>query len=396
MFKQTLMASALALTPLLATAEEAATAPTLEQLAAQVRAQQAQIEALTAAVEKSSAGQAGGAWYDKTTIGGYGEAYFKRIDGLKDEYDAYRLVLFVGHKFSDRVRFGSELEIEHAYVKDTDTGTASPKRTEGYLALEQLFLEYQYADHHRVAAGQLLVPVAILNETHEPDTFYGTFRAPVEREIVPGTWYETGVMFSGEILPGFSYDVMLGSGLKNNEGKIKDGRQRGSKADGSDPAYTARLKYTGLPGLELGLTGQWQTDMAQGTAKVSNEKLEASLVEAHIAYASGPFSLRALYAKWELDAAALVAADKKRAEQNGWYVEPAWKVLPTLGVFARYSVWDNEAADSASSDWRETSVGVNWWLHERAVVKADWQWRDDPDPAKVDADGYNLGIGFSF
>jgi hypothetical protein len=41
-------------------------------------------------------------------------------------------------------------------------------------------------------------------------------------------------------------------------------------------------------------------------------------------------------------------------------------------------------------------VGVNWWLHERAVVKADLQHREDPNPANPDQDGFNLGIGFSF
>ena len=33
--------------------------------------------------------------------------------------------------------------------------------------------------------------------------------------------------------------------------KIRDGRQKVSKADASDPAYTANLKYTGIAGLEL-------------------------------------------------------------------------------------------------------------------------------------------------
>jgi hypothetical protein len=191
----------------------------LAQLQAQLKAQQAQIDALVAAAEQPGAT---GSAFGNTTLGGYGEAYFKRIDGEKDEFDAYRLVLFVGHTFNDKVRFSSELEIEHAYVKDNTSGTA----TSGYVALEQLFLEYQYLPKHRVAAGQLLVPVGILNETHEPDTFYGTFRAPVEREIIPSTWFETGLMASGEIVSGLSYDAMLSSGLKNDGSKaIKEGRQ---------------------------------------------------------------------------------------------------------------------------------------------------------------------------
>lgn len=396
-------------TPVLANAD-------LDALKQQIAAQQQQIDLLADAVARQ--GGAGPGAAGKTTLGGYGEAYFKRIDGLKDEFDAYRLVLFVSHQFSDRLRFSSELELEHAYVKDSDvscvftdstsTGTVGvvdagemncgkPATTQGYMALEQLFLEYRYADRHRVSAGQLLVPVGILNETHEPDTFYGVFRAPVEREIIPGTWFETGLMASGEILPGFSYDAMVASGLKNDGSKaIKEGRQRGSKADGSDLAYTARFKYTGLPGTEIGIAWQHQSDMSQGSPRVAGQDLDADLMEAHVALKQGNFGLRALYAQWDLNESAMAAGDRKRGEQEGWYVEPSFKVLPTLGVFARYSVWDLEAADAANSEWQETSVGINWWLHERAVVKADLQRRDDPNPANTDQDGFNVGIGFSF
>lgn len=389
----------------------------IDALKQQLQQQQTQIDALAGELE-SKGNSSASRWYDNTSVGGYGEAYFKRIDGQNDEFDAYRLVLFIGHQFNDKVRFASELEFEHAYVKDTDTdqtcrvddanndgslqesevvcGSASIKKTEGYAAVEQLFLEYQYLNNHRVAAGQLLVPVGILNETHEPDTFYGVFRAPVEREIIPGTWFETGLLASGNILPGLSYDAMVSSGLKGNDGKIKDNRQRGSKANGSDLAYTTRLSYTAIPGVQTGVTYHRESDMTQGTPKVVGEDLEGDLIEAHVAVNKGAFGLRLLAAQWDMNDNALLAADQKRSEQEGWYVEPSWKVTPAVGIFTRYSEWDNESADDTGSKWQETSLGVNWWLDERAVVKADLQRRDDPVAANEDQDGFNVGIGFSF
>lgn len=411
MLKKSLLATAVALSSTAALAQTAT--PTLEELAAQVRAQQAQIEALTAAAEKAPATSAGGAWYGKTSVGGYGEAYFKRIDGLKDEFDAYRFVLFVGHQFSDKVRFHSELEVEHAYVKDSDTtckvtddgdgvvqvgelNCGSASTTSGYVAVEQLYLEYDYFGAQRAAAGQLLVPVGILNETHEPDTYNGVFRPAVEREIIPTTWFETGLKFSGDVVAGLSYDAMYSSGLKSATGSVKDGRQRGSKADGSDPSTTLRVKYTGVPGLEVAASWNHQADMSQGAPSVANENLEADLLTAHVAFERGILGLRTLVAQWDLDKAALAAGDRKRAEQEGWYVEPYVKVLPKLTVFARYSEWDAEAADNTSSQYQETVAGVNWYLHERAVVKADIQHRDHPDRSKTDEDGFNLGVGFSF
>jgi len=386
----------------------------IEALRQQLRTQQSQIDALADQLESMQSGTGGGRWYDATTLGGYGEAYYKRIDGQTDEVDAYRLVLFLSHQFNDKLRFGSELEIEHGYVKDTDTSCTvtdsnasgdlqasemvcgKPSTTQGYLAVEQLFLEYHYLNDHRVSAGQLLVPVGIVNETHEPETFLGVFRPPVEREVIPSTWFETGVMASGSVMPGVSYDALLSSGLKNAEGKIKDGRQRGSKANASDLASTLRVKYTAIPGVEAAGTLHRQPDMSQGTPGVAGEDLGGVLKTAHVALQRGRFGLRTLVARWDLDDEALTASNVKRSEQDGWYVEPSWKLTPTFAVFSRYSEWDNEKNDNVDSEWKEKSLGVSWFLDPRAVVKADLQRREDPVAGNTDQDGFNLGIGFSF
>ena len=42
-------------------------------------------------------------------------------------------------------------------------------------------------------AGLFLIPVGILNQTHEPDTFYGVERNNVEKNIIPTTCGEGGL-----------------------------------------------------------------------------------------------------------------------------------------------------------------------------------------------------------
>ena len=112
----------------------------LESLKQQLQLQQQQIDALATALEKQHAGNPGLS-AGKTALGGYGEAYFKHIDGSKDEFDAYRLVLFVGHQFSDKLRFASELEVEHALVQDTsNTCTFTDKNTDGVVNAGELRL----------------------------------------------------------------------------------------------------------------------------------------------------------------------------------------------------------------------------------------------------------------
>ena len=136
-----------------------------------------------------------------TTLGGYGEMHLNKLKNRKpggtnkDEIDFHRFVLFIGQEFNDRVRFHSELEIEHALVKDTDTDTvagSTPKPNSGELELEQAYLDFTLSDTLSAKAGLFLVPVGIINETHEPPTFYGVERNPVENKIIPATWWEGG------------------------------------------------------------------------------------------------------------------------------------------------------------------------------------------------------------
>jgi hypothetical protein len=100
------------------------------------------------------------------------------------------------------------------------------------------------------------MPVGILNETHEPATFYGVERNDVENIIIPSTWWEAGGALNGYYSNGISWDLALTSGLAipttgDNAFRIRSGRQKVSEAIANDFAYTGRLKYTGVRGLEL-------------------------------------------------------------------------------------------------------------------------------------------------
>ena len=197
-------------------------------------------------------------------------------------------------------------------------------------------------------------------------------------------------MLGGEIAPGFSYDLAVTSGLETpTSGKNaylpRKGRQKGSKATAEDFAYTGRLKYTAIPGLELAATLMYQEDIAQG---MGGDDASALLWETHAVYQTGNFSLRALYAMWDIDGDEAEALG--RDEQDGWYIEPSYKLTPRLGFFARYSEWDNNAGDTVDTEIEEWDLGLNFWLVENVVFKADWA------DQKNGEDSFNLGIGWSF
>ena len=322
-------------------------------------------------------------------LGGYGELHVNMLENQANgesfnELDLHRFVLFLQHDFNDRIRFNSELEIEHAY-----SGEGKP----GAVELEQAYVEYDWAENHSFKAGVFLVPVGMLNETHEPPTFYGVERNPVENRIIPTTWWEGGLAFTGGFGDAFRYDLAGHSGLYTTAGDgyaIRAGRQKTAKARFDSQAYTGRLRWLGIPGLELSATVQYQEDISQETDPLAGG---AWLYTGHVAWRKGAFGLRALYADWSLDGAGpeSVGADR----QTGWYVEPSWRFTDQWGVFARYNQWDNQAGDRADSEYTQWDIGVNFWLHPDVVFKLDYQDQDAP-PGKREMDGWNLGVGYQF
>lgn len=321
-------------------------------------------------------------WAEKTYVGGYGELHYNAGD--KDEIDFHRFVLFFNHEFNDRLRFNSEFEIEHALA-----GEGKP----GEVEIEQAFIEYDINAHLRARGGIFLVPTGILNEVHEPNTFYGVERNPVENRIIPSTWWEAGAALTGDFGDGFGWDAAVHSGLATNAGAnyaIRSGRQKVAKAIAKDAAFTTRLKYTGIPGLRVSASFQHQQDITQSGDPTAGS---ARLFETHAIWTHGGFGLRALYARWDLDGGGpeAIGADV----QDGFYIEPSYKISQNLGFFARYNEWDNRAGDSIDSQWRQADIGVNYWPHANVVLKADYQFQDGPNDDDGD-DRVNLGIGYQF
>ena len=401
--------------------------PTLEELWQLVQSQQQQIESLEARLAGTEASASANrdavrvteerlsstvdyvesigtrdsavrGWTDRTTLGGYGELHYNNLDADDaandlERMDFHRFVLFVGHEFSDRVHFFSELELEHALAKDTDDGSSS-----GEVELEQAFLELDINDRHLARAGLFLVPAGLMNETHEPPTFYGVERNGVENVIIPATWWEGGLGLNGRYANGLSWDFAVHSGLAmpttgGSAFRVRSGRQKVSNAAADHLAYTARGRFTGVRGLELAATVQFQTDPSQ----IGGDGLDdALLLSLHGAYQRGPFSLRALYARWNFDGAAVKAAGAD--EQSGWYLEPSYRVALRRGELGLYVRREDVEGARGQDQYQQWELGFNYWPVEDVVFKFDYRNREHDLAADAgrDFNGFDLGLGYQF
>jgi hypothetical protein len=354
------------------------------------KALQEQLNQLADAIESAPSAES-----KKVHIGGYGELHYndwEYPDGSEfKQLDFHRFVLFFGYDFTDKIRFHSELEIEHAFIEDNNDGSGSTAA--GAVELEQAYVEFDLTDNMETKGGLFLIPVGILNETHEPPTFYGVERNPIETNIIPTTWWEGGAALTGRFgESGVSYDLAVTSGLDGGT-NVRGGRQKVAKATANDLAYTGRLKYTGLRGLELAGTVNYQSDMTQSADPNVND---AVLLSAHAIYNISQFQVRALYANWDIDVTANASADDQaKDKQDGYFLEGSWKFVASAGVFARYNAWDNGGVGDTGKT--QTDIGINYWPHEDVVIKFDIQKQDNGAVyAANEADGFNIGIGYQF
>ncbi|HJY78392.1 MAG TPA: porin [Burkholderiales bacterium] len=385
-----------------------------------LRILQQEIDELKAQVKNAPQGSAGqqtsgsaGLQGSATTISGYGEFNYNnyKSDERPTQADLRRFVFGLHHRFDDRLTFHSEVEFEHAVVSKDD---------EGEVELEQAWLNYKFSDAVNVKGGLFLIPLGILNETHEPPTYYGVERNEVETRIIPTTWRELGVGVHGLLgASGLRYDVGITTGF--DSGKLDDpstgvrsAHQEGQLANAHDLSVYGALNYrrSGLlvgAGLFTGNTGQ------NGATNPLLKGVDARLTmwDVHAQYKVGRLELQAVYADGkladgdQLNAAILATSAEPFAAPNrmkGAYVQAAYHLYKAdkldFAPFVRLEGIDirqqedpaNGLFQDPANHERITTAGFNFWVHPQVVLKADVQ-RYRTDSTK---DRFDLGVGYMF
>ncbi|MCY4598447.1 MAG: hypothetical protein OXF27_00800 [Acidobacteria bacterium] len=225
-------------------------------------------------------------------ISGYMDFHVNDAQRADPVLDFHRFVLLFTHSFSERIRFVSELELEHAVVS-LETG--------GELELEQAYVDFLISRTFNVRAGMLLAPVGVINERHEPPTFHGVERPFVETVIIPTTWFGAGAGVHGEFRGGFRYRAYametLDAARFSAENGLREGRQKGAESNARHVAGTGRLEYVGTPGLVLGAS-IWSGETGFAFPRVDTS---VTLAEADGRFRVGEFTVRGLYAHAFLD-----------------------------------------------------------------------------------------------
>ncbi len=374
-----------------------------------------------------------GSGHAKTVISGYGELYYQRdFDRKQSLVDLKRAVLFVGHQFTGRIAFFSELEVEDAKVENGSFA--------GEVGMEQAYLKFSLNPRQYIVAGLFLPRIGIVNENHLPINFNGVERPLVETMIIPSTWREIGVGFYGQTtaLP-FTYSIAVVNGLNNSSFEhgsgITGGRAEGQFAGANNLAVTAAVHF---------FAGNWKFQVsgyAGGTTPLNPRaadslQLESGvfgtplyLAEGDIQYNNKGISFKALGCNISIPEAASINrayASNVPSQIYGAYAELGYNVLQTVkkgifsgkqvNVFARYEVLDLNAQIPTTGVYDGTEkqshlvAGVGYFPIPHVVIKADVRLMhtgpQNPDlllnpnpnalPYNPNNSFLNIGIGYSF
>jgi hypothetical protein len=305
--------------------------------------------------------------------------------------------------------FKSEVEIEHTKIETTDSGGA----VGGEVAVEQAYLDWHFNQHFAMKAGLVLVPVGILNETHEPPTFDGVERSNVETIIIPTTWREAGTGMYGSISEGWEYQMYVVAGLKaegfSADQGIREGRQEGLNSDATNPSLTGRLQYAPAPGMKLGLSG------FAGNTTGGNEALGSGtlgIVSADVRATAGQVGVRAVGAYESLGDADKINQAYKNGVGDRMYgvsAEGSLDMLPffssetdqSMKLFVRYERYNTQASVSTpglaadpANDRHDVTLGASYRPTYNTVFKIDYQFLDNA--ADLNTKVFNMGVGYSF
>jgi hypothetical protein len=368
-----------------------------------------------------------------TVISGYGQA--------KVQYDLKtktgvanitRNVLFLGHKFSNKVYFFSEMELENA-------GISSSGKFQGELSMEQLFLKFNINRDVYLTAGLFIPRIGIINENHLPTTFNGNDRPFVESFLIPATWRELGIGIYGNVrrIPGLNYSAAIlnglnASGFRNGTG-IADGRFEGSNASASNIAITGALLYY-IKSFRLQASAYYGGSAGLIKRVADSLKLNSgafgtpvALIEANIQYHKNGVVFKALATTAQIpDAYAInrAYANNTPSSMVGAYAEAGYNLLKAFNenttknftVFARYE-WMNlnqnipaNGIENGTLKKKYTVIGITYQPVQGVIVKADYVLRNTgernpelivtPFPQTLPyytSNGFiNLGIGYSF
>ena len=200
---------------------------------------------------------------ERVTVNLYATGAFESFQRVDSHFDARNVELLVSGQITSRLRAFAEIEFERLPKSSASTGTATNRQ--GEVEVEQGWLEYKITDAFIPRVGVILVPFGRLNLEHFDPIQDLTDRPIVMRRVIPTTWGEAGMGFTGRLaLPNsilqdlaVNYQFFAINGLTNaiSDTSTRNARGGFGSDNNANKAIVGRLGLRLYQGGELGFSG---------------------------------------------------------------------------------------------------------------------------------------------
>ncbi len=270
-----------------------------------------------------------------TYIGGYMDMELEFDENGQNTFDQHRLIPFIYSDVSDRVKFATEIEIEHGGPQSS----GGVNGVTGDIKIEFATIDFLMTDWLNYRGGIILSPLGKFNLVHDSPLQDLTDRPMVSTNIIPTTLSEAGMGFFGTFYPTemskIDYEIYAVNGFQaaddgtvidSGDNFIRSSRGSVQSDNNTNPAIVGRVAYSPFLGLELGVSAH--------TGYIDDHNSNRLTIKAvDWTYQRGAFELVGEYAHASIERdGKLNATTENSAQYNGdmwgYYIEPRYHFMP--------------------------------------------------------------------
>ncbi|WP_126452716.1 porin [Sulfuriflexus mobilis] len=321
-------------------------------------------------------------------LAGYGAIGYTDSERSDGTFNQVTFNPIFHYQYKDLFLLEAELEVAVGEDGETEVG------------LEYATIDWIINDYAVLVGGKFLSPLGQFRQNLHPTWINKFASAPIgfgHDQAAPLA--EVGVQLRG----GFpiynqargNYGVYVGNGplieIDAVEGELEAIEAVGlaSNADG-EFAWGGRFGILPMAGLEFGISGAWGDVGPEGEEGLLRDY---KAYGADFAYQYAAFDLRGEYIQQRVGSKATSVAPDA-ATWKTWYVQAAYKILPTKWeLVARYGDYDSPHDSADQEQW---GIGANYLFASNAIAKIGFESNDGKNGETTDDDRFLLQLTYGF
>ena len=353
---------------------------------------------------------------EKVSLNLYTTFAYEDFENTDSVYNGNEIELLLSANMTDRLRAFAEIEFEGVL-------TNFEGKQLGEFEVDQSWLEYEVNEYFKPRFGLILTPFGRYNMEHfEP--FRDLLERPIAmKKVVPTTWTEAAIGFTGNAIPGdyinskllknlsLNYQLFLTNGFTDNinDTGLREARSNHKTDNNNNKAIVGRMGMNFFGDQEIGLSGY--------TGKY-DDKHHINGFNVDWKFVVEPFEIIGEYALFSLEEGLQHGSDVLTVpgKMDGGYFQANYHFWfsflsdtflgrrfadPTFTASLRYDFADiDDDNDENTGDNREDrfTIGLNYRPVETWVFRLEYlkNWTDNETLIRGDNDGFIFSVSAAF